>query len=201
MEMTEHISASGVQRALLARGFNIGPSGVDGKIGPASLSAIWEALKRIPEVPQSVQVTSQRGRNLISDREGNVLKAYQDSVGVWTIGVGHTSAAGAPKVTRGMTITLAESDEILSRDLKTFEKAVRDAVKVPLTQNQFDALVSFCFNIGGGAFAKSTLVKKLNAGDTAGAADQFLRWNKVKGKVVRGLTTRRQGERAQFLKG
>lgn len=143
--------------------------------------------------------TSAAGRKAITQREGNKLKAYLDSVGVLTIGVGHTSNAGPPKVTKGMTITAAESDAILSRDLATFERAVERSVKVPLSQNEFDALVSLAFNIGGGAFAKSTLVRKLNAGDKAGAAEAFLSWNKAGGKVLKGLVTRRQSERRQFL--
>lgn len=143
--------------------------------------------------------TSAAGRAAITQREGCELTAYQDSVGIWTIGVGHTSAAGAPAVRKGMKITKAEADEILSRDLALFEKAVNAAVKVPLNQNEFDALVSLAFNIGAGAFKKSTLVKKLNAGDKAGAADQFLRWNKAGGRVLKGLVKRREAERKQFL--
>jgi len=143
--------------------------------------------------------TSPSGRAAIARREGNKLKAYKDSVGVLTIGVGHTSAAGPPKVVSGMTITAQESDEILSRDLALFEKAVSSAVKVLLKQSEFDALVSLAFNIGAGAFSKSTLVRKLNAGDRAGAADQFLVWNKAGGKVLKGLASRRADERKQFL--
>jgi lysozyme len=149
--------------------------------------------------------TSSAGRAAIKLREGVVLTAYLDSVGVWTIGVGHTAAAGAPKVSPRMKISAAEADEILSRDLAIFESAVSGAVRVPLNQNEFDALVSLAFNIGAGAFAKSTLVRRLNAGDRKGAADQFLVWNKgtVKGKKVeiKGLTTRRVAERKQFLSG
>ncbi len=100
-----------------------------------------------------------------------------------------------------MTITADQSDAILSRDLAKFESAVDGAVKVALEQNEFDALVSLAFNIGGGAFAKSTLVRKLNAGDKAGAANAFMSWNKAGGKVLNGLTTRRRNERLQFLKG
>jgi lysozyme len=138
--------------------------------------------------------TSAAGRKAIAAREGNKLVAYKDTVGVWTIGVGHTSAAGAPTVTPGMRITADESDEILVRDLTAVEKDVNSAVSVPLSQNQFDALVSFVFNIGGGAFRKSTLLRKLNAKDYAGAAEQFLVWVKQK-----ELTGRRKAERAQFL--
>ena len=152
--------------------------------------------------------TSTAGRQAIARHEGNKLKAYPDPATggePFTIGVGHTSAAGPPKVTKGMTITAAESDAILTRDLATFERAVEKAVKVPVTQAQFDAMVSLAFNIGGSAFAKSTLVKKLNAGDVTGAANAFLSWNKarVKGvlRPVQGLTSRRQRERALCLKG
>lgn len=147
---------------------------------------------------------SAAGRKAIAGHEGVRLTAYPDPATggePWTIGVGHTSAAGAPKVTKGMTITAAQCDEILSRDLATFEDAVEDSVAVPLNQNQFDALVSLAFNIGAGAFGRSTLVKKLNAGDYQGAADQFTVWNKAAGKVMKGLVTRRAAERALFLKG
>jgi len=143
--------------------------------------------------------TSPSGRAAVAAREGNVLTAYRDSVGILTIGVGHTSAAGAPRVVPGLKITAAESDEILSRDLAKFEASVSNAVRVPLNQNEFDALVSLAFNIGGGAFAGSTLVRKLNAGDLVGAANQFLVWNKAGGKVLKGLATRREAERKQFL--
>jgi GH24 family phage-related lysozyme (muramidase) len=139
-------------------------------------------------------VTSAHGRAVLSVREGNKLKAYRDTVGVWTIGVGHTSAAGDPRVSQGMTITGAQSDQILAKDLGAVEKATKSLVKVALNQNQFDALVSFVFNVGAGAFAASTLLRKLNAGDYAGAAEQFLVW--VKQPELKG---RRQQERAQFL--
>lgn len=138
--------------------------------------------------------TSPVGRKTIAVREGNILTAYKDTVGVWTVGVGHTSAAGPPTVKPGMKITAQESDDILSHDLVAVENDVNSAVKVPLTQNQFDALVSFVFNIGGTAFRKSTLLKKLNAHDINGAADQFLVWVKQK-----ELTGRRKAERQQFL--
>ncbi len=144
--------------------------------------------------------TSIAGRKAISEREGVRLKAYRDLVGIWTIGVGHTSAAGPPAVYSGQTITAVECDEILSRDLAKFEAAVNGSVTVPLSQNQFDALVSLAFNIGGGAFAKSSLVRKLNGRDYAGASDAFLAWDKAGGQVVQGLSTRRQAERAQFLR-
>jgi len=147
--------------------------------------------------------TSAAGRAAITQREGCVLTAYRDSAGVLTIGVGHTTAAGAPTVTAGMRITAAQADEILSRDLADVEASVNRLGTVPLNQNEFDALVSLVFNIGSTAFRKSTLRAKLNAGDRNGAADQFLVWNKItkNGKKVAlaGLTNRRKAERAQFL--
>jgi lysozyme len=134
------------------------------------------------------------GRAQLIRREGFRTKAYKDSVGVWTIGVGHTSAAGEPHVTPGLVITKAEVDEILSRDLGQYEEAVRSAVRVPLSQGQFDALVSFCFNVGVGGFRKSTVVKRLNAGNYKGAADALLMWNKPP-----EIMGRRRSERTQFL--
>jgi len=138
--------------------------------------------------------TSQAGIEAIKDYEGVRLIAYDDGVGVWTIGVGHTSG-----VERGDVITMDQVDEFLRADLEDAEQAVNDRVIVPLTQCQFDALVSFVFNVGSGAFMASTLLKKLNAGDYDGAADEFLRWNKAGGRVLAGLTKRRISEREMFL--
>ncbi len=147
--------------------------------------------------------TSVAGRAAIKRREGERLSAYKDSVGIWTIGVGHTTAAGPPAVSAGMKITAQQSDEILARDLADVENDLTAAVKVPINQNQFDALASLHFNIGPGSFRSSTLLRKLNAKDYAGAADQFLVWNKgtIDGKkvAINGLTIRRKEERAQFL--
>ncbi|WP_424363613.1 lysozyme [Methylocystis parvus] len=137
---------------------------------------------------------SAQGRALLIQREGFKTKVYKDSVGVLTIGVGHTSAAGPPFVTPGMVIGKAEVDAILTRDLRKFESAVVNAVTVPMTQGQFDALVSLCFNIGTGGFRNSTVVRRLNAGNYRGAGDAFLMWNKPP-----EITGRRKGERAQFL--
>lgn len=145
--------------------------------------------------------TSPEGRKALTDREGVRRKAYRDSVGVLTIGVGHTSAAGAPKVTPGMMISGAECDAIFARDLVKYEATVNAAVKVPISQSAFDALVSLCYNIGQGGFTKSTVVRRLNAGDKRGAADAFLLWTKAGGRVLPGLVTRRKAEREQFLHG
>lgn len=140
--------------------------------------------------------TSANGRKLIQQFEGCREKAYQDCVGVWTIGYGHT---GNVKV--GQVISKEEADRLLSQDLVKFESGVEKNVKVALTQNQFDALVSFCYNLGVGSLQKSTLLKKLNAGDYKGAAEEFLKWNKAGGKVITGLVRRREAEKRLFLTG
>lgn len=137
---------------------------------------------------------SAAGRALLIQREGFRTKAYRDSVGVWTIGVGHTAAAGPPFPRAGMTISRQEVEDILTRDLVQYENAVRNAVKVPLSQGQFDALVSFCFNIGTGGFKKSTVVRRLNEGNYRAAADALLMWNKPP-----EIMGRRRSERQQFL--
>jgi len=143
---------------------------------------------------------SRAGLELIKRWEGCELKAYKDSVGVWTIGYGLTSAAGIVPVKEGMVITQQQADDYLARALGQYESAVVRAIKRPPTQAQFDAMVSLCYNIGTGAFAGSTLVRRFNAGDIAGAADAFLMWNKAGDKELKGLTNRRKDERAFFLR-
>jgi len=139
-----------------------------------------------------------RGLDLVKHFEGLYLNAYQDSVGVWTIGYGHTGLTHKDgTVKKGLTITEEKADELLRHDMGHFGKRVNDLVTVPLNQDQFDALTSFDFNTGG--LKDSTLRKKLNAGDYTGAADEFLRWNKAGGKVLKGLTRRRESERNLFL--
>ncbi len=114
------------------------------------------------------------GEAVLIAREGRRLKAYRDSLGVWTIGIGHTLAAGAPLVTTGLTITLAQCDAIFERDVQSYVAAVRQGLKVAVSQNAFDALVSICYNMGPGAFAGSTFLKRINAGNMAGAYDTIL---------------------------
>jgi lysozyme len=145
--------------------------------------------------------TSPAGRAFIGRHEGLRLSAYRDAAGIWTIGYGHTAAAGPPVPVAGLTITAAEADAILGRDLARFEAAVARLVTAALSQDEFDALVSFAFNVGEGALGRSTLLKKLNAGDRAGAAVEFGRWNKAGGRVLAGLTRRRAEERAMFEGG
>ena len=140
------------------------------------------------------------GLKLIAQFEGCYLQAYLCPANVWTIGIGTTIYPNGVKVKKGDKCTLEQAHEYLAHDMIEFEKTVNDSVKVPLSQNQFDALVSLAYNIGSGAFKNSTLLKKLNAKDYAGAADQFLVWNKGGGKVLKGLVRRRDAERALFLK-
>lgn len=147
--------------------------------------------------------TSPAGVALIQRFESLELRAYQCAAGVWTIGWGHTG----PDVYRGLCITRARADELLAQDLARFERDVLQLVKVPLTQHQFDALVSFAFNVGSDIDADtiaeglgdSTLLRKLNAGDYAGAADEFPKWNKSRGQVLAGLVRRRAAERELFM--
>jgi lysozyme len=122
--------------------------------------------------------------------------AYQDGGGVWTIGYGHTRG-----VTEGMTCTSDQAAQWLQNDVAAAVVCVLHMVDVAISQAQFDALVSFVFNVGAGNFASSTLLRKLNAKDYTGAADEFLKWNHVDGVVEGGLTTRREAERAHFITG
>ncbi|MDE1715762.1 lysozyme [Chromobacterium amazonense] len=138
--------------------------------------------------------TSQNGIAIIQKFEGLRLTAYRDIVGVLTIGYGHTG----PDVTPGLTITQPRAVALLQQDLAKFEAGVSRLVKVPLSQNQFDALVSFSYNLGLGSLQNSTLLRLLNAGDYVGAAGQFILWDKAGGKAVPGLLARRTAEQALF---
>ncbi len=137
----------------------------------------------------------EQGLDLIRKYEGLRLKAYICPGGKLTIGYGHTGIDVKP----GMTIDNAQADALLLKDVERFEKSVNDMVDVEMTQEMFDALVCFAFNLGAGSLKSSTLLKKLNANDKLGAAEEFLKWNKAQGKVLKGLTARRQGERTLFL--
>lgn len=144
--------------------------------------------------------TSSSGINLIKSFEGKRLKAYDDGVGVWTIGFGTIKYPNGVRVKKGDTCTEEQAETYLKNDLVKFENAINRLVKVLLTQNQFDALASFTYNLGETNLSTSTLLKKLNAKDYKGAADQFERWNKAGGKVMNGLTRRRKAEKELFLK-
>lgn len=141
--------------------------------------------------------TSENGRRFIEVFEGLFLHTYDDGTGVLTIGYGHTSAAGPPKVARGQTITEAQADQILSDDLAAVEKNVARCIKVPMTQEQFDALVSFDFNTG--SLAKSSIDDKINAGNVSAAMATLLQYDHAGGRQMAGLTRRRQAERLVFI--
>ena len=154
--------------------------------------------------------TSDKGRKFIESFEGLILGAYDDHndhivqpgqhvIGVLTIGYGHTDAAGLPTVAIGDVITQQQADEYLANDLAKVEEEVNSLVKVPLTQDQFDALVSFQFNTGSLGYAGNSLLAALRVGDYSKAADAFLLYNHDHGKVLAGLTRRRIAERAMFL--
>lgn len=139
---------------------------------------------------------SDAGIALIKSFEGLRLEAYPDPAtggDPWTIGYGHTG-----EVTPGMVITESEAEELLRQDIVQFEMCVNGALQVPVTQGQFDALVSFAFNLGCGNLRRSTLLRKLNAGDVTGAAAEFAVWNRAAGRVMAGLTRRREAERELF---
>ena len=136
---------------------------------------------------------SDTGLQKIIQREGVILHAYRDSVGVWTIGVGHTSAAGNPVVTPGMVISKEESDQILKNDLTPIETQAAEYIKVPVTQNQYDAIISIVFNVGP-KFWHSTCIQELNAGNVQGAANAIMQWSKPP-----EIIGRRRTEQKQFL--
>lgn len=138
---------------------------------------------------------------LIAQFEGLKLDAYKDQAGVWTIGYGSTyNPFTFVKVKPGDQITEAEALRWLKKAVGDFRKQVEKLVKVPQTANQLDALTSLAYNIGIGAFQRSTLLRLINQGAPVNdIADQFLRWNRIKGAISRGLTNRRTLERKLYL--
>lgn len=149
-------------------------------------------------MPQKKNFTySQNGLNLTEEFEGLRLTAYQDQVGVWTIGYGHTGS----DVHAGLTITRDQANTLLMQDTASAAAAVNRLVTVALNQDEFDALVDFVFNLGQNAFAGSRLLRKLNAGDFVGAAAEFPKWDHAGGQVVPGLLRRREAEQQLFQRG
>lgn len=136
------------------------------------------------------------GRDIIKNWEGLALVAYVCPAGILTIGWGHTGS----DVTPGMKVTQEQAEFLLSRDVAKAERAVKRLITVPITQNQFDALVSFTFNLGGGNLQASTLRKVINRGDIHEVPAQFRRWVFAGGKKLRGLQARREEEIALFMK-
>lgn len=140
------------------------------------------------------QHLSSRGLAFIAGFEGFRSAAYKDVGGIWTIGYGHTGGVRA-----GDRVTRAQALELLRADVAVAEKAVRQLVTVAINQNRFDALVSFTFNVGTGAFSRSNLLRKLNAGDYLGVPKELMRWDKVNSEPVAGLTRRREAEADLWL--
>ena len=164
----------------------------DGVVG----NKTWEALNHTEK--QSKYSLSEKGMGLLEQFEGLRLEAYLDSAGIYTIGYGTIKYPDGNKVKKGDKTTKAQAKGYKLHDLKEFETTVNTSVTVPLSQNQYDALVSLSYNIGSGAFKNSTLLKKLNSGDYKGAAEQFLVWINSGGRKVKGLENRRKSEMKLF---
>ena len=135
----------------------------------------------------------QKGIDLIKHFEGCELNAYKCPAGVWTIGYGHIKG-----VSEGLSITQEQAEQMLLDELKEYENYINELVTVNLSQNQFDALVSWVYNLGPANLQSSTLLKVLNSGDYSGVPAQIERWNKAGGKVLEGLIRRREAESALF---
>ena len=136
---------------------------------------------------------SAEGLNLIKHFEGLELEAYKCPAGVWTIGYGHTK-----DVQEGDTWSESHADHMLEVEMEEYENYIHDLVTCPLSQNQFDALVSWVYNLGSSNLQASTLLKRLNAGDYPDVPNQIKRWNKAGGKVLEGLVRRREAEASMF---
>ncbi len=137
---------------------------------------------------------SNNGLDLIKHFEGLVLKAYKCPAGVWTIGYGHTK-----DVQPGDEWSESTADHMLEVEMEEYEGYINDSVTAPINQDQFDALVSWVYNLGGGNLKASTMLKVLNAGQYEEVPAQMMRWNKAGGKVLEGLTRRRQAEANLFM--
>jgi len=148
---------------------------------------------RYTHIEEDIMAIAKSTLAFITKEEGARNKAYKDSKGLWTIGVGHLIKADEQHLITA-TLTDEQVEELLRSDLRWCSEAVESSVKVSLTQSQFDALYSLCFNIGGTAFKNSTVVKRINANDLKGAADAIEMWNKP---AV--LIPRRKREKALFL--
>jgi lysozyme len=208
------MDTTAIQRALVALGYSLTIDGVggpktkaalmafqrsvglypDGILGPKTTAALkLPAVVDVPPAPAR-QSTSAIGLAALIGREARKLRAYLDSVGIWSIGIGHTAAAGAPIPYRGLTITRAECDAIFARDIIQYEDAVRRVVKVELADHQFDALSSICYNIGSGGLAGSSFVKLINASASpAVIRAAILAWRKPA-----EIISRRTAEADQF---
>lgn len=139
-------------------------------------------------------LSSDAGVKFIQEFEGYVPVMYQDAVGFWTIGYGHLMSKQDIIDYKGVTLTAKEGDALFRKDLRKFDRGVNRGITIPLLQTQFDAVVSFSFNVGLRNFRRSTLRRKLNLGLHAEVPREFLRWDRAKGRVLRGLTRRRLAE-------
>lgn len=157
------------------------------------IAATIHFTNRYTHLEENIMAIAESTLDFIIKEEGSRNKAYKDTKGLWTIGVGHLIKTDEQHLINE-TLTDEQVKDLLKNDLKWCSEAVETSVKVPLQQHQFDALYSLCFNIGGTNFAKSTVVKKINENDLQGAADAILMWNKPD-----VLVNRRKRERALFL--
>ena len=143
---------------------------------------------------------SDNGFTLLGELEGIVLRPYKDSVGIPTIGIGSTYYEDGTKVKMtDKAITKERAIQLAKNVVKSFEEQVNKSILLPMTQNQFDAMVLLCYNIGKSGFARSSVVRNFNLGNIQRAADSFLLWNEAGGRVVQGLVNRRNKERSLFL--
>lgn len=147
----------------------------------------------------AVLVLSAAGASGIILHEGEIGKVYLDPIGIPTVCVGHIKTV--TKADLGKTYSHEVCMSLLAQDTSEAQSSVRQCVTAPITQEQYDSLVSFTFNVGGRALCTSTLARKLNSGDCLGAASEFPRWNKAGGRVLPGLVKRRAFEQAQFTLG
>lgn len=204
MELTDHIYVEKdrtfatllQQMSLKELGLYLGK--LDNWAGPAFAAAREKFVRSMVPPLEGNRDISAEGLHLVKTFEGWFPRAYKDPVGIWTIGWGHTGLTHKDgTVHAGRSISVEEGERLLRHDMDFFEGRVSRFVKVPLNDDEYAALVSFDFNTGG--LDKSTLLRKLNAGDRKGAADEFLRWDKAGGKTLAGLTRRRKSERKLFL--
>jgi lysozyme len=156
-------------------------------------SYLFTLVHRTLATKENNIIISTEGLSLIKLFEGCKLEAYKCAAGVWTIGYGSTKG-----VKEGDTITQEEAEQLLLEDVAVYEKEVNKAVNVSLDQHQYDALVSWTFNLGGANLNSSTLLKRVNAQDWEDVPHQIKRWNKANGKVLEGLVRRREAEALLF---
>ncbi len=165
-----------------------------------NLQCYYQFLVRSTLSVEVVEMINDKGLHLLKDFEGFSKEPYKDVAGIWTIGFGSIYGLSGKRVTANHpNITKDQAVNLMERDLKTTESRIASLVKVPLTENQFAALCSFVYNVGSGAFQRSTARMKLNRKDYLGCADEFLRWKYAGGRPIKGLLRRRVAERELFL--